>query len=490
MDDTVSGQRVINRTGLVARGTAQNVFSRGCVFGFGYLATIILARGLGPVEYGVYGVIMSVLLWIEQTSRFTISPAAAILISREGHNTSALQQTALFLNLNLFLLLFVLLWSTAPLLGYLFGLHGGANLFRVAALDLPFFGIYVVYYGVLQGRREFLTIGAADVLYSLIKLAGILVLLAFWFSVPGALIVNILASVGVLLFVITRIPIKSLRPDYKLVRPLIRIALPLGLYMLALQTTANLDLWFLKMLNPGREATIGLYVAARNVAMAPGVILMVVSDVLLPSISHALGENDVTLARRYFQGGVRFLCIIGFPIALLFMLTGEEIIVLLYSNSFREAGIYLPILVLYSISLPFIDLFASTLSARGQPLLGGATLCLIIPLGVVINSLIIPSYGGIGAAYASAFTGLLATVALGVLVYQRFGSLIRRRTFFNLILAIIMMSGIASQATVTGLWLAIVSIGCLAIYVLGLVLVGEITSEDLKPFAFWRSTAR
>jgi O-antigen/teichoic acid export membrane protein len=485
MDGSVDVHRA-----FVARGTAQNLLSRGCVFAFGYLATIILARALGPGHYGVYGLIMSVLLWIEQTSRFTISPAAAILIPKDNDNTSALQQTALFLNAVLFLLLFVVLWFTAPLLADIFGLQDGADLFRLAALDLPFFGMYAVYYGVLQGRRDFLSIGIADVIYALIKLAGILLLLGFWLSVRAALIVNVVASAGVVLFVLARVPIKGLRPDYSLVRPILRVALPLGLYMLALQTTANVDIWFLKTLNPGDEATIGMYVAARSVAMAPGVILMVVSDVLLPSLSHALGENDAGLARRYLQGGVRLLCIAGFPIVFLFMLAGEEIMILLYSSSFHEAANYLPILIFYSMCLPFIDLFAASLSARGQPLVGGITLFLVIPIAVVLDIFLILAYGPIGAAYGSAITGLLGVFALGLLVYKRLGSLITSRTLFNVTIAIVAMSAVATQITLTGTWLGIVTVGCLILYVLGLIGLGEVTWGDVEPLAFWRSQER
>jgi O-antigen/teichoic acid export membrane protein len=483
---TIDGSVAVHRA-FVARGTAQNLLSRACVFAVGYLATIILARALGPAHYGVYGLIMSVLLWIEQTSRFTISPAAAILIPRGNHSAAALQQTALFLNLGLFLLLFVLLWCAAPFLADLFGLYDGADLFRVAALDLPFFGMYAVYYGVLQGRRDFLSIGIADVIYSSIKLAGILLLLGFWLSVPGALVINAVASAGVLVFLVTRVRISSLRPNYSLIRPFMRVALPLGLYMLALQTTANLDLWFLKRLNPGAEATIGMYVAARSVAMAPGVILMVVSDVLLPSLSHALGKNDVAAARRYLQGGVRLLCIVGLPIVLLVTLTAQEIMVLLYSSSFREGASYLPLLILYSLSLPFIDLFAASLSAHGQPLLGGITLSLVIPIAVVLDIGFILAYGPIGAAYASAVTGLLGVFALGLLVYRRFGSLIASRTLFNVTVAIVMMSAAVTQVTLTGAWLAIVAAGCLILYTGGLVGLGEVTWKDVEPLAFWRS---
>jgi lipopolysaccharide exporter len=485
---TFDRPRAVDSTHLIARGMAQNILSRGCFFAFGCLAAIILARGLGPKDYGVYGLIMSVLLWVEQTSKFMIPPAAAILISKEDHDPAGLQQTALFLNLLLFLFLFLLLWFAAPWLADLFDLYDGANLFRVAALDLPFFGMYAVYRGVLQGHRQFLSMSIGDVLHSATKLSGVLLLVALSVSVPGALIVNVLASVAGLLFVMSRISVNMLQPARSFIGPLIYFALPLGIYMLALQTIGTLDLWSLKMLSRGEASTtIGFYVAARNIAIVPGVILMVISDVLLPSLSQAVAGNDASLSRHYLQGGVRFLCIVSLPIAWLFMLGAEEIVVLLYSDSFRESAIYLRVLILYALSLPFVDLFASALSARGQPYLSGATLFVTIPVGALLNIFFILRYGAVGAAYASVLTGLLGVISLGFLVYKRFGSLIKLRTLSNATVAMLLVSAIASQFTGAGLWLGIFYLGCSGVYVLGLVLLGEVTRKDLESLALWRS---
>src|SRR5215813_8203860 len=47
------------------RGTRQLLLSRSCFFACGYVVTLILARGLGPTEYGIYGVVISQLLWLE-----------------------------------------------------------------------------------------------------------------------------------------------------------------------------------------------------------------------------------------------------------------------------------------------------------------------------------------------------------------------------------------------------------------------------------------
>ena len=51
-----------------ARGTAVLVFSQACYFVLGYFAVVLLAREFGPVTYGAYGVIMSVLVWLEESA--------------------------------------------------------------------------------------------------------------------------------------------------------------------------------------------------------------------------------------------------------------------------------------------------------------------------------------------------------------------------------------------------------------------------------------
>jgi O-antigen/teichoic acid export membrane protein len=172
---------------------------------------------------------------------------------------------------------------------------------------------------------------------------------------------------------------------------------------------------------------------------------------------------------------------------LLFMLTAEEIMVLLYSNSYGEAGSFLRILIFYAISLAFMDLFASALNAHDKPYLSAATLLGVIPVAVFLSIFLIVSYGTVGAAYASALTGFLGAVTLGVLVYKRFGSLIRFRTLLHAIVAVLLAAGMASQLTTKGPLSALSYLVCVVIYMLTLVLLGEVTREDLQPLAFWRT---
>ena len=121
-----------------ARGAAVLVFSQGCYLTLGYFAVVCLAREFGLAAYGAYGVIISVLVWLEESGRTAIPTATAKLVAERTTGSAALEGTAVILNLALYVLLFGLLWILAPWLSSWFGIANGALLFRIAAIDLPF----------------------------------------------------------------------------------------------------------------------------------------------------------------------------------------------------------------------------------------------------------------------------------------------------------------------------------------------------------------
>jgi O-antigen/teichoic acid export membrane protein len=174
----------------------------------------------------------------------------------------------------------------------------------------------------------------------------------------------------------------------------------------------------------------------------------------------------------------------------LLVVLSDEIMVFLYSDAFSEGGTYLRILMLHGLSLAFIDLFASALNARGEAYLSGASLFACIVVGVFVNIFLVSRYGAIGAAYASALTGLLGAGALGILVYRRFESLMSFRTCRNATVAVLILAVASNQLAVTGSLMAVSYLGCLVIYVLALVLLGEVSREDLESFVVWRSRQR
>jgi O-antigen/teichoic acid export membrane protein len=465
--------------GGAARGGIQLVLARGGFYAVAYLAAVLLARGLGPVEYGVYGVVISVLVWLEQVAQAGLTPAAARLIP-EGDADGRLAGTTLALSGALFTLLFVTTWLAAPSIARALGLDDGGLLLRVAALDLPVFGLYVGSRGVCQGHRRFLALAVAEWVYVGCKAAGLLALLLLGFSVVAALLVNVAASVGGVLVLLPRVVPLVRRAGLTAARRLLPLAARFAAFMLALQTLGGLDLWMLTPYVADTDsAGLGAYVAARTVAAIPSLVLVAVSEVLLPSLSRALADGDTARARRYLESAVRFLWIVLAPITALVFLTGEELMTLLFSERYAPGGAWLGLLTAGSALFALVFVLGSALGAAGR-----AATAVAVPLGAAavdigLNLALIPLYGPAGAAAARLVTAVVAVGAMGLLAYRRFGGLVRARTLAVASLAAVVVLLAAAPVKVSGLLLLAYFGAALALYTGLLVVLRELRAAEL-----------
>ena len=471
-----------------AKGTLQIMVAHAFQLFCGYIVIVILARGLGPEKYGVYGIIMSVLLWVEFSSRLGIPQTMGKLIPENDRDAPMLEKTAIGLTLGISLFAFLLMVLTAPVLARIFNMPEKVNLFRLAALDIPFYAMFCVCIEILGGHRLFRASSLRTIIYAGTKALGILILLLLGLSLVGALIVNAIASIVALLCMVTKISFRNLYPVSVYMRPIMRLAFPMGLYAIGWQVILNLDLWSLKILGKNlEEASVGLYVAATNVAKVPGIAAFVMTAVLIPSISRALVKKDFSLTKHYVQEAIRFLTVTLLPVCTLIAFTADDIMSLLYSETYRTGGVYLGILVFgFGFMLTFLSTFSAILIAKGEPFLPAFISLALIPFGILLNVILVPKYGAIGAAKAELLTVTIGTLFAGFLIYRRFKSLINFNSLIKILLA---TSFVAFGATIVpseGLLVIPKCFFLLVIYVIILMALGEIKRKDLQPFALWQ----
>ena len=475
----VSGRRA-------ARGTLQLMIGRMSFFALGYVVTVIIARELGPAEYGLYGIILSVLVWVEQIGRFGIPEASAKLMPEDEARASTIENTGQTLMIIIFLVLFGAFSAAASWLAALFGIPETAHLFRLAMIDIPVSAFFFAYQGILLGRRNFGVVGGGLVAYALAKLVGILIAVSIGLSIVGALIVNIAGTLGAVLYMATHISPTSFRPSLRQVDAVVRLAFPVGLYLLMLQILWNLDLWSLKIIGTNQDETVGLYVAALNVARMPALAFAVINGVILPSVSMALSRQDLVLARRYVLGAGRFLCVTLLPSCLLLAITAEELMLFLYSSRYADGAQLLSLQVLAFGLFGFAQVFSELLVARGNAYLAALAQLVHIPVALLLNYMLISTWGAIGAATALVLTAGLMALITGVLVWQRFGTPIEVDTVSKVLLATALVAVVATQVPAGGTWLLVEYLFLLGLYILSLVLLRELTWDDFQIFALWR----
>lgn len=429
-----------------AHGTIMLVASRGGYFILGYLTVVLLARGLGPAAYGAYGVIMSIIVWLEQAGRMAVPSAAAKLLAESEHDRDELAKTTVVVNLVLYLAFFVLIWLTAPWLAAWFGLANGTAWFRLAALDFPLYGLYTSLQAIHQGHHRFARLGIAEVIYALAKCAGIAILLHLGISVDTALLMNVASSIVGAAVLSSRLGLSFTRPWLQTLTPVLAIALPMGLYSLAQLLLSSLDLWVLQMMSDASQAVqVGIYVAALNIARVPGFALAAVAAVLLPSVARATALNDLPLVKRYVNQALRFLLIFYLPTAFALMSQAEPLLQWIYSNKYAGGGLLLSILLVAHGLWAMHAILGSVLLAAGHVRASAGIMGLCILPAIPLFMAGVHVYGGLGAAIANICIPLLGILLFLRLLSRHIGSFLHVPSLIRI--------GVATSCMVLIYWL-------------------------------------
>jgi O-antigen/teichoic acid export membrane protein len=446
----------------------------------GYIIVIALARGLGPAEYGIYGVVISVLLWFEFSSRLGIPQTMAILIPGNVNEAAQYERTALGLSTSVSIFFFCLMFLFAPNLANIFNMPGRVYLFRIAAIDIPFYTIFFVYIEILGGHRQFGKASLRIIVYSACKAIGVLSLSIIGFSVEKALIINIIASIVGILFLSSFISPKKFILLRNYVRPILTLAIPMGIYSVGWCMISTLDLWILRVLSADTdERTIGLYVAATNIAKVPGAASFVMTAVLIPYISKAKSEGHTQIAKSYVKASIRYLLIILLPICTLIALTANDAMALLYSDVYRSGGLYLIFLIFgIGFMLNFQATFCAILIALGEVKLSAFITTSLIPVGVLLNFLLIPKNGAAGAAIAQILVFSVGALVSGYKVSKRFGSVIELLSLLKIIIAIFIII-LGTLYSMKYLNIIVIYPLFTSVYLMALMLLKEVTKQDL-----------
>jgi O-antigen/teichoic acid export membrane protein len=467
-----------------ARGAAMLTAAQLCLTASAYVVAVVLARWLGPADYGVYGIVYSVLLTVELVARLGIPQAVSKLIAERPPGLPGLEATGVTLTLIVSVAVFVAFWLAAPVLADAFHVRDGAHLFRIAAVSIPLYSLYIMADHILNGRRRFGLESVGIVLHSLSKLAGILLLHALGISIVGALIVNALASAFACAFLLQRLGAPILMPTLRYWEPILRLALPVGTSLGAMQLLLSIDLWLLNAVGVGvPEADKGLYVAAINLARMPNLLAFVMFAVLIPSIAHALATVDVASAQRSARGAIRFLIALLVPGCALIAVNARELMAVLFSAPYADGAPLLVLLIFaQGLSYTMFNTLCGILIACGRQRAAAGIALGVLPAAVLANLVLIGLLGAVGAAVSALLALSAAALLAGWFAERALGALLPPSVLFRTVLAsapvvlagrLIETEGLALLLELAGLGLA---------YVALTAALGLLTRDDLKSF--------
>lgn len=473
--------------GQAGRGTVQMLVARVFLLISGFGISIILARELGPAEFGVYGVVMSFLVWFERIVGGGVPRGTTTLLSRAPEQRAVIEQSTRLLLALLTLPVFVLAWISAPSLAAYLEMPGAAGVMRVAALNLPVMALYFAYDSIFSGLRMFGAQSLLQILQSAAKLAGVAALLFIGLTVTNAFAAHVVATVIAVAWAALRYPVRRARASGAVMRELVLLALPLGGYLLALLVLMNLSLWQLQATARHSPEEVGFFVASLNLTRIMMMVPSAVSVVLYASLIWALSVSRQDLATKYVQGAVRFALILIAPACVLLAVDSTPVMELLFGPTYTAGGPILALLCVAFGMVAILDVLLNATMASGGLRRSAWMLTALIPALYLANTILIPRAGGVGAAGASAAVLTLGAVMSLVMTYRRLGAPARLVTLLRVAGAGAAVGLIAHLTPIAGLWLVVKLGGLGLLYLVLLWVMGEITAADAKPFALWKA---
>lgn len=385
-----------------------------------YIYTALLARWVGVEYLGIYSLANAIMLIAEVLAKMGLETGVMRFVSRFDPQKesaairriiqSALKMTGIFSILVTVLLILGSSWLVDSILDESLLLR---NVLIVFALTIPFNAFTLVSAFATQGFKLMKYKVFATQMVNPTILLGVMVL-SFWFiSKEAALMLPMAVTgiVGCLLMFFFLKKLSGVGLQNVLTAPfdktLLAFSYPL-MFVTILQTFMH---WMdILMLGYFTDAgTVGLYHPAARTAGLLQALLFSFISIYAPMIAQLHGQNKQAEMSKLFKLVSRWLISFGLPISLIFILFSGKVMLLFGPDYLGGA----PVLVL----LTFATFIQTVLGAAG-PLLsmtGHTRLILWNSLGafllnIILNIILIPEFGIMGAAWAT----LISLTAIGL----------------------------------------------------------------------------
>jgi len=254
-------------------------------------------------------------------------------------------------------------------------------------------------------------------------------------------------------------------------------ALPLFFSAVGMRLFKRLDLMSVKALCEIPQAA-GFYGAANNLAIAVGLLTRSFSPLLLAKLTQLSQQGQKEHTRIMTQQAMRLVfCLL--PFAGMVSGAAREVVTAIYGSTFSPAGPLLALLIFAALGFAMISVNASTLIAAGRPQLPFVLTVPLVPLAVGAHSLFVPRFGPVGAAVAQTALSWLGAGATTLAACGQCGVHPAPATILRTALTTLVAYALSSVWHTSGAWL-IVKLSVLgAVIFLSLLLLGELSAQDL-----------
>ena len=428
----------------VTYGTIYLMFAQTAFVASGYAIHIGLARLLGPSEYGIYAVVISLMTMVNLILTTGIPQAVSKYVAHDDGSAEEIRNTALKMQLVFSLAIFSVYFLLAEQIALLLNDVSLTAYLRASSFIVPGYAVYSILVGYLNGLREYKKQAITAVSYSIFKATFILTMVLVGYAVMGAVVGFVFAPIAALLIAVyftRRVKIGKQSPiltNSKVpqiheivedtlnrtpsitVKHILDFAVPIALFSIATNLIMSIDLFFVKAYLTNYEA--GIYSAASMIARVPFFLMGGLYGALFPAISNSTANSNIEKTRKYISDSLRYSLMAMVPAVAIISYFSDELLTLVYSGEYAGGAQVLSILIFGLGFYSLFFLFTTILNGSGRPRDSLIMSVIVLGLDVVLNFLLVPEYGMIGAATATGGACLVGVMIAGFVLFRRISS--------------------------------------------------------------------
>jgi O-antigen/teichoic acid export membrane protein len=428
-------------TRRVAGGAAVALVGGGLSFCLTTTYQVVVARALGVDGFGLYVLALAVSSFLAEASDLGLDYGVLRFgaIARGAGDLDRLRAVIRRGLLGAFAagsLASGLLIAAAAPVARAFDKPGMLPLLVPLALAIPFTGTTEVARAALQSMGRAAPSVASDSLITPGLRLGMVLVALHVAAGPRQVVVAyaitemlaLLATLGML----GRILSRQDRPSQRRSRSgtktrtqgLFRYSLPMSLNRLILYTNNMTEVLVLGLLQPA--GPVGVFGVARRLSMLVGSLLTSISVLFNPMVADLHHKRHHTELDRLFKTATRWLFTVGFPLCLIEVLFARDLLHV-FGEGFSSGALALAILALGQLVNIGTGTVAGLLAMIGRARMSLLNSAFFLGLSLVLDVLMIPPWGILGAAIANATSlavvNLLRVIqvrrVLGILPYDR-----------------------------------------------------------------------
>lgn len=378
-----------------------------------YFLRIILARSLSVEEYGLFFGLYSLISLFSSIRDFGFLEAITKFIAEfkaKGKNellkASIVYVAFITIGLSFLILIIIVLFS--KIISNKYAHDSSANLIVIAiAISFFIYGGELLLRHLFQGFQKMSYFSSISLVKTVLLLVFSVIFINLGFGLMGVSISYILAPLVVIL-IYAFLFIRYTFPDFfkikmqfnkELMKKMVYFAIPATLSQGAsalICYTDNIVLTFSSTIK-----YVGIYNVALPTAMLINQLFSPLRFVLYPMASELWAKNEITQLNKGLQIIYKYSFMIILPILVIIITYSELIINILFGPKYIEANMALKILSIGMFLLSLSQINIILLGAAGMPKINMKTTFISAVINLILNVLLIPYYGIIGAAIAT-----------------------------------------------------------------------------------------